>query len=57
METKEFYNIEEICKLFRISKITAYRWVKSGKLKSYKIGKSHLFKRKDIENLLGDNNT
>ena len=52
MNNDEFCKIDEICKMFQISRITAYRWIKSGKISGYKIGKSYLFKKSDITNLI-----
>ncbi len=54
MEDDNFYKIEDVCKLFKISRITAYRWVKSKKLNGYKVGKAFLFKKADIDKLIED---
>lgn len=54
MDNDDFYKIEDVCKLFRISRITAYRWVKAKKLKGYKVGKAFLFKKTDIDKLIED---
>lgn len=52
METGEFYQIEDICSIFKVSRITVYRWIKAGKLTGYKVGRSFLFKRTDIDKLI-----
>lgn len=52
MKEDEFYNIDDICKLLRVSKITVYRWLKARKLTGYKIGRAWLFKKSDIEKFL-----
>jgi excisionase family DNA binding protein len=48
----EFYNIDDICKLFQVSKITVYRWLKAKKLTGYKVGRAYLFKRADIDKFI-----
>lgn len=47
-----FYNIDDICKLFRVSKITVYRWLKAKKITGYKVGRAFLFKKTDIEKFI-----
>ena len=38
----------EVARLFKVSKMTVYNLVKSGKLPAIKIGKPFRFKREDI---------
>ncbi len=52
MKKDEFYNIDDICKLFRVSKITVYRWLKAKKIIGYKMGKAYLFKKSDIDKFI-----
>lgn len=52
MKEDEFYNIDDICKLFRVSKITVYRWLKAKKIIGYKMGKAYLFKKADIDKFI-----
>ena len=47
-----FYNIDDICKLFRVSKITVYRWLKAKKITGYKVGRAYLFKKADIDKFI-----
>jgi len=54
MKDSKFYKIEDVCDLLQVSKITIYRWIKSGKITAYKIGKSYLFKISDIHTLIED---
>ena len=35
---KEYIRVNELSTKFKISKPTIWRWIKNGKLKSYKIG-------------------
>ncbi len=52
MKDDKFCKIEDVCELLRVSKITVYRWIKSKKITAYKVGKSYLFKREDIDKLI-----
>jgi excisionase family DNA binding protein len=52
MKDNEFYNIDDICKLFKVSKITVYRWLKAKKLTGYKVGRAFLFKKDDIDKFI-----
>ncbi|NCU38479.1 DNA-binding protein [Candidatus Saccharibacteria bacterium] len=54
MKEGEFYKIDDICKIFQVSKITVYRWLKAKKITGYKVGRSYLFKKSDIEKFLED---
>ena len=36
----EFYTLEEVAKELRVNPRTIMRWLKSGQLKGYKLGKS-----------------
>ena len=36
---KLFYSTSEVANLFRVNRVTIYRWVKNGKVKAYGIGK------------------
>jgi excisionase family DNA binding protein len=54
MKDSKFYKIEDVCELLQVSKITIYRWIKSGKITAYKVGKSYLFKIEDVHQLIED---
>lgn len=53
---EEFLTIEEISKILKVSYLTVYRWVKAGKLISYKAGKQYRVKKKDIDNFIINKN-
>lgn len=55
MKDEKFYNVDDVCKFLRVSKITVYRWLKSKKLIGYKVGRAYLFKKADIERFLEQN--
>ncbi len=44
----EFYTPQEVAKLLKISYMTVYRWIKSGKLPSYQVEKQFRVKNTDF---------
>ncbi len=44
--------IEEVAKELHVSKVTLFKWIKLGYLKSYRIGRRVLFKSDEIEQSL-----
>jgi excisionase family DNA binding protein len=51
---KLFYSTSEVASLFRINRVTVYRWVKEGKVKAYNIGKHLKVPLSEVERLLKD---
>ena len=49
MTEKEFYNLEDIQKKLEISERTALRYLKSGELKGFKMGREWRFTQSDID--------
>ncbi len=45
---KMYIDIEELSNLINISITTINRWIKKGKIPTYKVGKSRLFDKKEI---------
>ncbi len=52
---KEILNLKEFCELVGISRRTAFRVMKSKKVKHYKQGNRFYFKREDVEAYLFSN--
>jgi excisionase family DNA binding protein len=52
MENKDFYKVSEVAKIMSVSRLTAYRWIKEGKIKVVRIGKTMRIPRKEIERIL-----
>lgn len=46
--TKKIYSVKEIADLLGVTRVTVFRWIKSGKLKASKIGKTYIV---SVENL------
>lgn len=52
MNQEEFYTIKEASGLFKVAYLTAYRWIKEGKLEAYKLGKQYKIKKADIDKFI-----
>lgn len=48
----QFYTIDEIAELLKISYLTVFRWVKAGKLSAYKVGKQYRIDVQDLNKFL-----
>jgi excisionase family DNA binding protein len=48
----ESLNIEEACILLGVTSLTLRRWIKNGVVKSIKVGKRHIIKRREIDRLM-----
>lgn len=49
-EGDDIMTMQDVCQELRKSKASIYRFIKDGRLKSYKKGASHYFKRSEIFN-------
>ena len=49
---QEFYLVKELADTLRISEMTVYRYIKSGKIKAHKIGKEFRIIKKEFQNFL-----
>lgn len=52
MDDKEFYRAEELADKLEVNIMTIYRYIKSGKLVAYKIGREFRIERKEFEDFL-----
>lgn len=50
--TDEYYNTEEACTLLKLGRTTVYKLLKSGKLKSTKVGRSYRILGQDIKSFM-----
>lgn len=48
----KFYTIEEIAILLKVSYLTVFRWIQTGKLSAYKIGKQYRIDVLDLNKFL-----
>lgn len=53
----EFYTVEEIADMLKISKLTIYRYIKAKRLVAYKMAKSFRIKKEDFEKFLESRKT
>ena len=51
-QQKEFYKAEELAEKLQVNIMTIYRYIKSGKLQAYKIGKEYRIDKKTFEAFL-----
>lgn len=49
---KEFYLVEELASVLRVSNMTIYRYIKAGKIKAYKIGKEFRIGKGEFQSFL-----
>lgn len=42
-------SIEDVIKRYNVSKVTVHNWIKTGKIKGFKIGKRRFFHLKELE--------
>lgn len=45
----KFYKTEDLAKVLNVNIMTIYRYIKSGKINAYKIGKEYRIKHKEFE--------
>lgn len=55
MEDVEFHTSDDLCEMFKISKVTLYRWVNQKKITGYKVGKALLFKKSEVVKFIEEN--
>jgi len=48
-----FYTPAEVAKMLKTTRRTVYKWIKDGKLKSFKAGKFVRIAKDDLETFLG----
>ena len=49
---KDFYLVSELAESLRVSLMTIYRYIKSGKIKAHKIGKEFRISKDEFERFL-----
>lgn len=49
---KEYYTVEDVAKMLSVHQETVRRWIKSKKLKAYKVGKAYRMTKGHIEEML-----
>lgn len=52
MNEETYYTTQEVAKRFKVTYLTVFRWIKSGKLKAFKVGKQYRVKQEDLETFL-----
>lgn len=52
IENKPFFTAQELADVLEMNVMTIYRYIKSGKLKAYKIGKEFRIDKTEFQNFL-----
>ncbi|MGH2613179.1 MAG: helix-turn-helix domain-containing protein [Rhabdochlamydiaceae bacterium] len=52
MKEEQYYSIEEVAKMIKVTYLTVYRWVQARKLKAHKAGKQYRIKQSDLDNFI-----
>ena len=50
----EFYTVQEIAEMLKVSEMTVIRWIKSNKLKASKLGGQFRIKKQDLEDFVNN---
>lgn len=57
MQTSEFYLTRELADRLRVSKMTVYRYIKTGKIAAHKIGKEYRITKAEYERFIRQTRT
>lgn len=49
MKDEAVFSTKEVAEKFKVTYLTVFRWIKSGKLKAFKVGKQYRVKQEDLE--------
>lgn len=52
MNNDTYYSIQEVATLLKVAYLTVYRWIRAGKLPSYKIEKQYRINKNDFEKFM-----
>lgn len=45
---ERLYTVQDLCTRYGVKNFTVWDWVRKGKIKAYKVGKSYRFYEKDL---------
>jgi len=51
IDKKDYFTVKELADLLRVSRITVFNRIKSGKIKAKKIGRNYIIYQKDLMDL------
>lgn len=52
MKTEQYYSIDEVAKMLKVAYLTVYRWVRLGKLQSFKAGKQYRIQKDTLQKFI-----
>ena len=53
MQKIEYYTLDEVSVMLKVVYLTVYRWVRTGKLKAYKVGKQYRISKEQLDLFVG----
>lgn len=45
----QVYKVDEVARMFKVSRITVLRWIKNGRLRARKLGKGYRITEQDLD--------
>lgn len=48
MNEEQYYSIKDVAKMLKVVYLTVYRWIQSGQLVAFKVGKQYRIKENDL---------
>lgn len=48
---KIFYTCKEVAEIYLVAETTVWSWIKSGRLRAVKVGKSYRIRKEDVERI------
>ena len=55
MTEEKFYTVDEVAQILKVNPMTVYRWIKAGKLPSYKVEKQYRINKLEFDKFLEKN--
>lgn len=52
MEKEQYYTLEEVSEILRVSYLTVYRWIRAGKLYAFKAGKQYRVSKEEVNKFI-----
>jgi len=56
-QEKDFYKAEDLAKMLEVNIMTIYRYIKSGRLQAYKLGREFRIDKNEFQKFLENNKT
>lgn len=57
MKNRQFYTSDEVAEFLRVTVLTVYAYIKSGKLRAVRLGRTYRIAQEDFDRLIKENKT